>query len=239
MVISLCRSKKEAKTVHKSYEITMILAARCCTSVFPNIFNHIKLLSLITKAQVPFNNTKLEKCLIHLVGNHCCTSYSVSTRYRSIHFINTFIMLCFIALSSLWRYFPIFFPYWNDQFKPAYIFKLDQTSLHWSSWCYRIFKFKCMHLVDVFNPERLCIHCISSCIEPMTCIASATAGKNTSWLVTKLASIFIGLFNRVSHLKGTYGHFVVQCAQSAMLKSLWKEQHHLKLLTQNQSIWEL
>lgn len=92
--------QKGSKTVHKSYEITMILAARCCTTVFPNIFSHIKLLSLITKAQVHFNNTKLEKCLIHLVGNHCCTSYSVSRRYRSIHFILSIHLSCCVL--ELW-----------------------------------------------------------------------------------------------------------------------------------------
>lgn len=97
MVISLCRSKKETKRVHKSYEITVILAARCYKSVFPNIFSHMYPLNLITKAQVPFNNTKLEKCLLHLVGNHCCTSYSEIQIYI-FYIISTFIMLCFRAV---------------------------------------------------------------------------------------------------------------------------------------------
>lgn len=98
-VISLCRSKKETKRVHKSYEITMILAARCYKLVFPNIFSHKYPFTLITKAQVPFNNTKVEECLLHLAGNRCCTSYSEIQIYIS-YIINTFIM-CFRAVSEM------------------------------------------------------------------------------------------------------------------------------------------
>lgn len=109
MVISLCRSKKETKRVHKSYEITMILVARCYKSVFPNIFSHMYPLSLITKAQVPFNNTKVEKCLLHLFGNQ-----RSEIQIYIFYIINTFIMLYFKTVCegfSEIRYFPIPLPY--------------------------------------------------------------------------------------------------------------------------------
>lgn len=46
-------------------------------------------------------------------------------------------------------------------------------------------------------------------------------------------------FQSLQQGKWPEGHlFVFCCSQSVMLKSLWDKHHYVKLLTQNQSIWE-